>query len=549
MGKIIGLDALQSAVQGKLEPRHETQTVTGTNGTISISNALNAPFIEFSATGMGTPQVFSFTTKESETVGAAMGSQTWDNPMILDVPVAIVDGEFELKLSCYGNGIGSNTFSPTAGTETGTLLYYNSKEVSSLFDYADEHGGTVTDEGTVNDERFYLCTIPLPFSVEANSTVYCSHLQNKNVSGEEGIWASGSTLYVRAIVEYVGGELKKFANVIKSLGEQCNFHNILTPAGYEPQNFCDFFIMLTASANYTKVGQKKTVSIGNGTSSFAYCKVSDYVAYLTETTPNPTTISSMSATYLVNSAVNAAQSSNISNLILNRFCGDASLGDGAYAEDGGGAVGTNSVETNGGGAVGTNARSRNGGSVGAYAKSNSGGAVGLFAEAGDGGAVGEEAYTKDGGAVGGNASSSSGGAVGYQATASSGGAVGYTARSGMGGAVGAEANADSGGAVGSSATATTGCAIGDYAKASSGAAIGNNAQCIDGNGDAIDALQLGQGTNSTAYSMQVYSTTLLTPTTAGSNSNLVIPPALLTASVGAMTELEKTAFKSALGIS
>jgi hypothetical protein len=45
--------------------------------------------------------------------------------------------------------------------------------------------------------------------------------------------------------------------------------------------------------------------------------------------------------------------------------------------------------------------------------------------------------------------------------------------------------------------------------------------------------------------MQVYDTVLLRWT----NSEHVIPAALLTASVGAMTELEKTAFKTALGIS
>ena len=50
--------------------------------------------------------------------------------------------------------------------------------------------------------------------------------------------------------------------------------------------------------------------------------------------------------------------------------------------------------------------------------------------------------------------------------------------------------------------------------------------------------------------MQVYTTPLLTPVTAGTAADgLVIPAALLTASVGAMTAQELADFKTALGIS
>ena len=169
------------------------------------------------------------------------------------------------------------------------------------------------------------------------------------------------------------------------------------------------------------------------------------------------------------------------------------VGSGANATTGG-AVGTASKETDGGGAVGSGATATTGGAVGTASKeTNGGGAVGNSANAGHGGAVGNGATATYGGAIGNGAATGTGGAVGAYATATYGGAVGQSA------------TATYGGAVGNGATATSGGAIGNGATAGDGFSGGFNAQVVkDSDGKDIDAIQLGEGTNNTPKTLQVY---------------------------------------------
>lgn len=468
-------------IDSGVEPVHATQTVTGTNGSITISNALDAPLLDFTARGLGTPSVFYVPGMSA----SAQGQQDWDTPLVLDVPIGVIDsGQNQIFLN-YGVGVGSNDFTPTAGKEVGTTVFWNSRELAALFKAADDAEATVTNEGTT-----FLFECPLPFSVASGSTVYCSHLKEQNVAGEEGIWASGSTLYLRILSNrYIGG-FNALASVMTSYVDVVNYYTPNNIKGIDPQNWIDFFVMLTPSASYTKTGKPSIVTLANGSQYLMYFKISDYVAVVSgQGQPSPTAVPVMSATYYTDVEVNRTQHAATGIAINKRFEGEASLG--------------------------------------LHASATTGGAVGAEAEATIGGAIGEEAReTKGGGAVGYHAEADSGGAIGFRAVARYGG-----------GAVGSYAEAGTGGAVGSNAISGPGCAI------------GYNAKCI-GSGDyAIDAIQLGTGTNSTRYSMQVYTTTLLTPTMAGSNASLVIPPALLIASVGAMTAQEKTDFKTALGIS
>ena len=152
------------------------------------------------------------------------------------------------------------------------------------------------------------------------------------------------------------------------------------------------------------------------------------------------------------------------------------------------------------------------------ATATTGGAVGSGANATTGGAVGTASKeTNGGGAVGNGATATYGGAVGNGATATTGGAVGNGATATTGGAVGGGATATTGGAVGSGATATLGGAIGNKATARYGGAVGNNTTAGDGfsgghiaqvgkdnDGNYIDAIQLGTGTNNTPKTLQVY---------------------------------------------
>lgn len=100
-----------------------------------------------------------------------------------------------------------------------------------------------------------------------------------------------------------------------------------------------------------------------------------------------------------------------------------------------------------------------------------------------GAAIGKDAYSiQGGGAVGEEAVGDNGGGVGYKAKGTyGGGAIGYCAKAIYGGAVGSEAVAGAGFAGGSGAI----CDIGDT-------------------GDPVDAIQLGEGTNSNERTLQVY---------------------------------------------
>lgn len=151
---------------------------------------------------------------------------------------------------------------------------------------------------------------------------------------------------------------------------------------------------------------------------------------------------------------------------------------------------TKIANTNGGFSAGTNAKaSAGGGAIGTNAKAFAGG-----------GAIGNGAFTNGGGAIGNGANTNvgSGGAVGRNATAGNGGAVGANADGGDGFAGGQDSKCTWGGAVGYGTNTTIGFAGGQMAKA----------QNADGNG--IDAIQLGQGTNSDPKSLQIYTYKLMT---------------------------------------
>lgn len=117
-----------------------------------------------------------------------------------------------------------------------------------------------------------------------------------------------------------------------------------------------------------------------------------------------------------------------------------------------------------------------------------------------GGAIGNGAFTTGGGAIGNGATTDAfaGGAVGRNATAGYGGAVGDNADGGEGFAGGQNSKCTWGGAVGYGTNTTSGFAGGQMAKA----------QDADGNG--INAIQLGQGTNSDPKSLQIYTYKLMT---------------------------------------
>lgn len=498
MSKLIGLTELQQAVQGKLEPVHETRTVTGSNGSITITDAPNAPLLAFTATGMGTPSAVVI----PDVIGAAMGQQDWDNPMILDVPLGVVRdmGDFSLSILsqpafyAYGGGVGSNSYDAASGSETGTTVYFNSRDLEKLLEEADAaETGDVVDEGEVDGHYFHRFEIPLPFSVAENSVVYCSHFKNQNISGEEGIWASGSTLYIRSAVEHLDYD-SNFSRLSEQMGKLSGKINYYAPwsiKGHATENLCDFFVCLTAATSYTMERDPVAVKTFNGTYTYDWFKISDYLQLFFgdgEELPTLTSLTSISATYYTDIAVNRNLVTTLNAVIIDKL-NTATVGDGAFASTGGGAVGAGACTTGSGGAVGN----------GAYTDY--------------GGAVGADSYTDYGG-----------GAVGANARAIFGG-----------GAVGQEATANGGGAVGDGAMTTDGCAIGSYAI------------CEDGNHDPIDAVQLGKGTNSTVKSMQVYGTQLLYYHS--TDDTHYIPLSLITASYSKADPLDQAAFKAALGIS
>lgn len=103
------------------------------------------------------------------------------------------------------------------------------------------------------------------------------------------------------------------------------------------------------------------------------------------------------------------------------------------------------------------------------------------------------------------ANSNGGFAGGESAGSTHGGAIGRYANSTLGGAMGNDANATEGGAVGNSSWAVKGGAIGAEAYAGDGFSGGYQAQTgTDSDGNYIDAIQLGTGTNSNVKTFQVY---------------------------------------------
>ena len=108
------------------------------------------------------------------------------------------------------------------------------------------------------------------------------------------------------------------------------------------------------------------------------------------------------------------------------------------------------------------------------------------------------------------ANSNGGFSGGESAGSTYGGAIGKYANSTLGGAIGNDANATEGGAVGNSSWAVKGGAIGAETYAGDGFSGGYQAQTgTDSDGNYIDAVQLGTGTNSNAKTLQVYNYQLM----------------------------------------
>lgn len=118
-----------------------------------------------------------------------------------------------------------------------------------------------------------------------------------------------------------------------------------------------------------------------------------------------------------------------------------------------------------------------------------------------------------GGFAGGRSANCTGGgaALGEETNAAGGGSIGGYAQTTDGGSVGASAQSMAGGAVGQNAQAADGGAVGSGAKTSHGFAGGKNAktQAAQQPYTAIDAVQLGTGTNTAAGSLQVYNYPLM----------------------------------------
>lgn len=131
---------------------------------------------------------------------------------------------------------------------------------------------------------------------------------------------------------------------------------------------------------------------------------------------------------------------------------------------------------------GINATAQSGAAIGEEAQATSGGAVGARTKA-----------TAGGGAIGNDASANYGLAGGNGATATSGGAVGQGTKETNGGFAG-----------GQQAQTTSGGAVGNNAVSGKGFAGGSSAKTVDASGNPIDAVQLGEGTNNTAKTVQAY---------------------------------------------
>ena len=103
-----------------------------------------------------------------------------------------------------------------------------------------------------------------------------------------------------------------------------------------------------------------------------------------------------------------------------------------------------------------------------------------------------------------------GGKVGVNALSTNGGfSGGHNALSKAGGSIGYNAETEHGGAVGNNAKSNHGGSVGKDTITSDGFAGGYNAKAINANGDGINAIQLGTGTNTTPKTLQVYNHQLM----------------------------------------
>lgn len=117
--------------------------------------------------------------------------------------------------------------------------------------------------------------------------------------------------------------------------------------------------------------------------------------------------------------------------------------------------------------------------------------------------------------IGANAKNSGAGGVAVGSGAEitgDGGAVGRGANTRSGAAVGVRAESNNGAALGMNSYSGYGAAVGNGAKTSSGAALGYNAKTVNASGTAIDAIQLGTGTNNIEKTLQVYDYQLMDAT-------------------------------------
>lgn len=141
------------------------------------------------------------------------------------------------------------------------------------------------------------------------------------------------------------------------------------------------------------------------------------------------------------------------------------------------------------------------------ANSNGGFSAGTNSSAVTGGAVGSGATITSGGAVGSGATASSGGAIGAKAIAGGGFAGGYDTKADLGAAVGIYAETEYGASVGEGAYSISGGAVGRWAITGDGFAGGYGARTMTVNLDrttVINAIQLGEGLNSSEKTLQIY---------------------------------------------
>ena len=190
-------------------------------------------------------------------------------------------------------------------------------------------------------------------------------------------------------------------------------------------------------------------------------------------------------------------------------------------------AGKNATNVSGGVAIGNYAKTTGAGAaIGSEAEADSGFSGGYHAKStGMGAAIGNSAGANHGFAGGNAANATNGGAIGDNAKAGEGGAVGDYSETTGGFAGGSGAASDSGAAIGMDSSALDGGAVGFESVTGDGFSGGSEAKTIDAEGQPIDAIQLGMGTNNTAKTMQVY------------NKRIVEADGSLT-DVGNLTELD-----------